>query len=70
MTAIHISIEQKKTLKMQFDVLAREDATDGEIKIARVIEDALIDVLKSIPGAAVKRDESVEGHNKIRGRLI
>lgn len=70
MTSVNISIEQGKSVIIRFDVLAREDATDDELKWARVIEDALIGVFKALPElkAKVTRDESGDGHDKIRSR--
>jgi hypothetical protein len=71
MTALHITVEQKKTVKIQLSVLAREDATDAELKWARSIEDALLAVFKSLPEALapkVTRDEEGDGHDRIRGK--
>lgn len=75
MTALYFTIEAPKkgktTLRFHCDVLAREDADDDEIKIAKAIETALLGCIEAVAKeakakATTTRTDEGDGHDRIR----
>ena len=51
--------------RMEGNILAREDATDDELATAKVIEEALLEIVRLLPTISMKKPAG-DGHAKIR----
>ncbi len=63
MVVLNLTIDGNK---ISCDVLAREDATDDEIRFSKRIESGLKLVISSMPGSGLVNETDGDGHDKIR----